>query len=331
MSITLYLIYFLFSSIINFSLFFLYQKVATKIKIIDNSKKFNNPSTVTAGGIIFYLSNIIGIVYFIIYSEKFTIALPNKIFLTFFCLSFLVLMSFFDDIKPIDAKIKLSLQLFFVYLSLVSIKITSVDVPLKLTILFCLVSWVYIINITNFIDGSDGFLNTQIFFTFLSVIFISHYLNISLFSKYIALILLPSVITFIYFNKPQAKIYFGDTGSIFFGFISGFIFLELFILKFYLLAISIIIYPLTDCTLTLIKRIFKKQMPWTNKPDYYFSKLQLINVNNKYFIFKCNIIFQLLNFICICLQILFSKYYFILNIILVVLIINIYNQKKINT
>ena len=38
------------------------------------------------------------------------------------------------------------------------------------------------------------------------------------------IILLPSILFFLYFNKPIAKMYMGDSGSVLIGFINGFIF-----------------------------------------------------------------------------------------------------------
>jgi UDP-N-acetylmuramyl pentapeptide phosphotransferase/UDP-N-acetylglucosamine-1-phosphate transferase len=188
--------------------------------------------------------------------------------------------------------------------------------------------WVYITNIINFIDGVDGFANTQIIFFFLSILFINYNLNIELFSKYLSLVLLPCLLIFSYFNKPHAKLYLGDTGSISLGFLVGYAVIELFILKHYTLALSLIIYPLLDCTITLIKRIYEGHPPWVKRQDYFFSKLQVINVNNKFYIFKINLIFCILNLFFIFFQILFSNYFIICNIFLAIITMAIYNKKE---
>ena len=163
-----------------------------------------------------------------------------------------------DDLKSVDPKIRLIFQLIFVYFSLTSIPIYEINLPIKLSIFICLAVWVYIINITNFTDGSDGFLGVNTFFLYSILIFINNYLNLNLFSAQLALILLPSIIIFLYFNKPNAKLYMGDSGSILIGFINGFIFLELCTSGFIALAISLLIYPLTDCSIGLLRKALQK-------------------------------------------------------------------------
>ena len=150
--------------------------------------------------------------------------LPNNIIFTFSALTVLFIISTIDDIKPIDPKIRLFIQLICVYISLTSIELYYLNLPLKISILLCLIVWIYILNITNFTDGSDGFLAINTIFIFINIITLSEIFDFNLFSKNIALILLPSVIVFLYFNRPNAKIYMGDSGSILIGFINGFIF-----------------------------------------------------------------------------------------------------------
>lgn len=319
-----YIIFFLILLLINFILFSLYKKV----KIIDNSMKFNNAPTQTSGGLIFLVNLLVGVIYFSFFFDEFKSALPENSLLKVFFLLILFLFSICDDIKPIDPKIKLFAQFFFIYFASSLLKVNEIELHYKLALFICVFLWVYILNITNFIDGSDGFLNTNMFFVFISVIFINYHFGLNTLSKYIALIILPCTIVFFFFNSPNAKIYLGDTGSTFYGIINGFIFLEFCILKLYLIAISLIIYPLLDCTLTLFKRVYNKKVPWVGEPDYYFSKAQLVNINNKNFIFKYNIIFNIINLILIGLQIYLSYFFFIINIILTISFLVIYSKKK---
>ena len=142
------------------------------------------------------------------------------------------------------------------------------NLPLKISILLCLIVWIYILNITNFTDGSDGFLAINTIFIFINIITLSEIFDFNLFSKNIALILLPSVIVFLYFNRPNAKIYLGDSGSILIGFINGFIFLELLTGYYLNIAISLLIYPLLDCSIALIRKSFEKKMPWIDTSNY---------------------------------------------------------------
>ena len=109
-------------------------------------------------------------------------------------------------------------------------------------------------NIHNFIDGSDGMLSLTCVFFFLNSILINFYTGKTDFSYYLSFIILPILVIFLIFNKPKAKIFMGDAGSIFLGFIIGYVVLDLFVKGYWYYSISLIIYPLVDCTITLIKK-----------------------------------------------------------------------------
>ena len=73
----------------------------------------------------------------------------------------LTLISFYDDIKPLDPRLRLIAQTIIIYFSLTIVNLQYFNVPLKLMIFLSLVFWIYITNITNFIDGSDGYLTVN--------------------------------------------------------------------------------------------------------------------------------------------------------------------------
>ena len=146
--------------------------------------------------------------------------------------------------------------------------------PLKLSILLALVIWVYFINITNFIDGSDGFCSIHIIIFFLGILLINYLFNINLFSAVIAKVLLPIIVSFLFFNFPNAKIYMGDAGSIFLGFLVGYSFLELSVAGHLFYALSLYAYPIIDCTICILNKFFRGYFPWERHGDYFFLKVK---------------------------------------------------------
>lgn len=319
--------FFIFFFILNYFLFYFFLKIAKKIGFVDTSKKFNNPITATSAGIIFYINTLIIFFFTFFLDESSKDIFPNNFVYTYIAFSILIIISTIDDLKPIDPKIRLFFQLICVYLALTSIKIYNINFPLKLTILISLIVWVYIVNITNFTDGSDGFLATNTIFLFINLIVLDYLLNLNLFSKQIALVLLPSIIIFLYFNKPNAKLYMGDSGSILIGFINGFIFLEL-ITNFKInLAITLLIYPILDCSLALIRKTLEKKLPWVDISNYSFLQPTIKSNKNKFFVFYFNIFFNILNSSFILLQILFGWYYIVLNFIIATAAIIFYEKK----
>ena len=89
------------------------------------------------------------------------------------------------------------------------------------------------------------------------------------------------------------------------------------------------IYPIIDCSVALVKKSLKRKMPWADTSNYSFLQPSKRKNKNKYFVFYFNLLFNLLNSLLIFIQIMFSWHYIILNIILTLITMRIY-EKKIN-
>jgi len=315
--------------ICNFFLFYIYLNIAKKINFVDKSKKFNNPITVTSAGIVIYLNFFIIFLLNFIFENTLINNLPNNYLFTFGGLTILVAISTMDDFRPIDPKIRLFFQLICIYFSLSSVPIYQFGFPLKIAIIIALFIWIYLLNITNFTDGSDGFLIINTIFVFVNFIFLNHFLKLDTFSNDILVLILPSIIVFLYFNKPSAKLYLGDSGSVLIGFINGFLFLNLLIINNINLAISLMIYPIMDCSVALVKKTLQGKLPWADTSNYSFLQPGIKKNENKYFVFYFNLFFNLLNSMFIFTQVMFGWYWIFLNMILTLITMKIY-EKKIN-
>lgn len=322
--------YGLFIILIFFNIVFfkIFLKFANRWGFIDKSMKFANPITITSAGIIFYINLLLIFSWYFFIKSSFIQNLPNNFVFTLICLTILIFISIVDDIRPIDPKIRLFFQLICIYFSITSIPTYELLLPTKISIFICLCLWVYILNITNFTDGSDGFLAINTIFVFLNLIFLENFLNLNIFSYYFSIFLLPSLIIFLYFNKPNAQIYMGDSGSVLIGFINGFIFLELLTLGMLNIAISLLIYPILDCSIALIKKALIGKMPWIDTSNYSFLQPSIKKNQNKFFVFKINFVFNILNSLLIIVQIYFGWFLIILNILLTLIFLRIYENKN---
>ena len=313
---------------LNFILFNIFLKFAKGWGFVDKSMKFSNPITVTSSGVIFYLNLLIVYSWLYFTKSNFAANLPNNFNYTLIFLTILILISIVDDVRSIDPKIRLFFQLVCIYFSISSIPIYELMLPTKVSIFICLCLWVYILNITNFTDGSDGFLAINTIFVFMNLVFLENFLNLKIFSYYFSIFLLPSIIIFLYFNKPNAKTYMGDSGSILIGFINGFMFLELFTLGMSNIAISLLIYPLLDCSIALTKKTLDGKMPWADTSNYSFLQPSIKKNQNKFFVFKINIVFNFVNSLLIIVQLYFGWFYILLNILVTIIFLRIYEKKN---
>jgi UDP-N-acetylmuramyl pentapeptide phosphotransferase/UDP-N-acetylglucosamine-1-phosphate transferase len=314
--------------ILSFSLFSFYITISSKFELVDKPSNLSvhKNNTPTGAGIIFLL-----IFYFFLIFYKFFIPidlflLQKNLFILIISLSFLCLMSFFDDIYNIHPLIRLFFQVTIIFFCTSLFSLEIISLPIKISIFLIIYFWVYTINVINFTDGVDGFLAINAL-TFFSCIFLYfNFLNNENFSYYVSLIIIPVLMAYLFFNKPKAKIFMGDAGSIFIGFLIGFISIQTIILGRIDIIVSLLAYTYIDCSVTIAKKVFKKQYPWARLFDYYF----LIPVKNKFShktVFLANCIYNLCIVALVLVQIFFNiKYLCIISLILAILLLFYFNS-----
>ena len=295
---------FLILSLLTFFLLIIYKKISSHLRLFDSPSKNNIHKfpTPTGAGIIFsliILSISILKYYYNFFDNYFE---PNRFYLFIITILIYSMMCFYDDFKQMHVLTKFCFQVILVYISvpLLSINVNQnilEIIPLKLLMLILIISWIYIINFHNFIDGLDGFLTLHsLSFFFTNVIMFFH-LDIRNFSFFISLVFSSMLIPFLFFNKPQAKLFMGDTGSVLIGFIIGLITLSNIFSNVWHVYVILLAYPVLDVTLTLLKKILKKKYLWERLFDYFFLKPVLTYKKSHDWVFKRFLIFNIFNFL----------------------------------
>jgi UDP-N-acetylmuramyl pentapeptide phosphotransferase/UDP-N-acetylglucosamine-1-phosphate transferase len=166
-----------------------------------------------------------------------------------------------------------------------------------------IVSISLVINSINLIDGADGVATSIgiIAGLIFSIIFVY---NKDFYFATLAISLTGSLIGFLYYNKPNAKIYMGDSGSTFIGML-----LSIFMLHFInngsslitnanhlnlKISYGIISVPLLDMFRVMFTRIFKGNNPFSGDRNHIHHKLQEIGLSKTYVIFFI-VVINLLN------------------------------------
>ena len=126
-------------------------------------------------------------------------------------------------------------------------------------------------------SGASNF--SLLFGKFLSCSFI---LSIAI----LATLIIPLLLAFLIFNKPKAKIFLNDVGSIPLGYIIGFCLLNIFQNNNWYFFISVFLYFILDVTFTLIMKIKKGHYPWARLFDYLFLQPVLIGKKTHWYVFK---------------------------------------------
>lgn len=301
----LYYLFFLFSIFI-FSYLVLKAIIERKITIFKNlflrkKSDLNMHSYLiyqNAGIIIIGIFFIISLIFFYLFENKITYEenIPRPI-IFFISILVLYLMSLYDFLKSLHPIFRLLTQIFISYISLTLIEFPLVSeqiIPLKIQYVLVIIFWVYIINIANFVDGLDGLIAGASLGFFSNLLTFLILFQISSINIYISSLIIPLLISFFIFNKPKAKIFLNDTGSIPIGYIFGFCLLTLAQLNEWIILISLFFYFILDVSITLFRKIKKGYYPWARLFDYQFLQPVLKGGKKHTFVLKYIIIYYVL-------------------------------------
>ena len=182
-----------------------------------NSRSLHSKKIPTSGGIIFGISISLYLIILSLDNLYFFISLiPLVVFL---------IVCFIDDLYNIHSLKKLILYslnilffLFLIYYYHIDVKKIDFNLFLYFVLLFFSILW--FVNLFNFMDGSDGLVICHSLMFFLSLISFIFLNNIeSLLEHFFIFNIIAILLAFAFFNLPPARIFMGDTGSIFLGFL----------------------------------------------------------------------------------------------------------------
>ena len=144
----------------------------------------------------------------------------------------------------------------------------------------------YIINIVNFVDGLDGLIGMTSIGFFMNIIIFSILFKINSINIYISSLIIPLLLAFLIHNKPKAKIFLNDVGSIPLGYIMGFCLLNIIQNSNWYFFISIFLYFILDVSYTLFIKVKKGYHPWARLFDYLFLQPVLKGKKSHWYVFK---------------------------------------------
>ena len=268
----------IFTLIITFYI----KKIAFHIKALDipNERKVHTKPMPRLGGLGIFLGFLFGYMLFGVQSLQ-----MNSILIGSFLI---VLLGVMDDIKPLDAKTKflgqiLATCVLIFYGDILLTKISLYGLTINFGILSYPITIFFVlscINIINLIDGLDGLSSgtCSIFYATIGIIaFMKGSTNILPIT--LSFIMLGSTLGFLYHNFYPAKIFSGDSGSMFQGFMIAVISLLGFkttaFISFFV-PVLILGIPILDTLFAIIRRTLKHQKIYL--PDKCHLHHQLLNM-----------------------------------------------------
>ena len=314
---------FFISSILCFSIIKYNKNFITKS---NNQKRLNTLNIVPLGGVAMAISFFISV-------RLLGEADSNIVSISVFALAISIL-GVVDDFLNLNWKLKIIFQFLFVGLPIYLLNQTinfeiflGVDFSGRLNLIFTILWIIILMNSLNFIDNMDGFAALNSSFICLALTVLSFVYNQNYLAD-ISFILLFTILAFTIFNFPPAKIYMGDSGSLFIGFIFGFISIlfdwnptgESYLYSSIAPVFLFFTIPLLDFSTVFVYRIKNKISPATGGTDHISHRL----LNQGYSVKSILLMFSVLNifiFVLIALTILFEFLSVIIFVIYLVLII----------
>ena len=317
----------IFTLIITFYI----KKIAFHIKALDipNERKVHTKPMPRLGGLGIFLGFLFGYMLFGVQSLQ-----MNSILIGSFLI---VLLGVMDDIKPLDAKTKflgqiLATCVLIFYGDILLTKISLYGLTINFGILSYPITIFFVlscINIINLIDGLDGLSSgtCSIFYVTIGIIaFMKGSTNILPIT--LSFIMLGSTLGFLYHNFYPAKIFSGDSGSMFQGFMIAVISLLGFkttaFISFFV-PVLILGIPILDTLFAIIRRTLKHQKIYL--PDKCHLHHQLLNMglshrNTVLAIYAMDMLFAFASIIYTTKDKILGKYIYVALFLLVIWIVS---------
>lgn len=259
----------------------LVMKLSNRLRAVDkpDQRKMHQSPMPTLGGMAIFLSFVIGLVI-LQPTSPYHIAIVIGA-------TIIIVLGFFDDLYNLTAKAKFLGQIIAALVVVIGggLQVEFINLPFGGQIEFgwlsAVVTILWIVGITNainLIDGLDG-LAAGISSIALLTIACMAILMGNVYVLTMSIILFWSIIGFLPYNFYPAKIFMGDTGALFLGFMIAVLsllgFKNVTIISF-IIPILILAVPILDTVVAIVRRLVQKRS--ISSPDRSHLHHRLVNV-----------------------------------------------------
>jgi UDP-N-acetylmuramyl pentapeptide phosphotransferase/UDP-N-acetylglucosamine-1-phosphate transferase len=138
-------------------------------------------------------------------------------------------------------------------------------------------AWAWLINLFNFMDGIDGLAASEagavgIGALLIGVLLATTGTTMAAVQAMPLLVLLGALVGFLLWNAPPAKVFMGDVGSIFLGFLLGFFLLQLAFAGAWAAALILPLAFVGDASMTLLRRALRGEKVWRAHREHAYQR-----------------------------------------------------------
>ncbi|MBX9826164.1 MAG: glycosyltransferase family 4 protein [Xanthobacteraceae bacterium] len=188
--------------------------------------------------------------------------------------AFIAVVGMVDDIRTIEVAPRLLLQALAVAIMIASLPGELRVVPalpwwLERALLFVACLW--FVNLTNFMDGIDWMTVAEFVPIAVGIALIGLLGALPMPGIVVALALCGGLIGFAPFNRPVARIFLGDVGSLPIGLVFAWLLVQVGGRGHFAAALLLPLYYLADATLTLLRRMRNREPVWQAHRTHFYQ------------------------------------------------------------
>ena len=178
--------------------------------------------------------------------------------------------SFADDVLGLTTLVRLALHLG------AAAAVLAVDLEVSAPLLFVVfaLALAWTANLYNFMDGADGLAGGMAVFGFGAYALAAYLFGAQTLAALCAS-LAAAAGAFLVFNWHPARLFMGDVGSVPLGFLAGALGLQGWAIGAWPLWFPLLVFApfMCDATLTLIKRLLRRERVWQAHREHYYQRL----------------------------------------------------------
>ena len=130
--------------------------------------------------------------------------------------------------------------------------------------------WLWFVNLFNFMDGIDGIAGVETACLGVGAAAVALIAGLELHP--FGLTIAAAGLGFLWWNRPPARIFLGDVGSVPLGFLLGWLLLSLAASGQWAAALILPLYYLADATITLLVRAFSGEKVWLAHHQHFYQR-----------------------------------------------------------
>jgi len=188
---------------------------------------------------------------------------------------FVAFVGLVDDVKHIGALARLLLQAVAVGAIIFTFsgdfRITPAC-PLWIERGLLLLAGLWFVNLVNFMDGLDWMTVAEVVPITAALVILGWRSELPVSATLVAAALCGAMLGFAPFNRPVAKIFLGDVGSLPIGLLLGWCLLQLAYERQFAAAILLPLYYLADATVTLLRRLVRREAFWAAHRSHFYQR-----------------------------------------------------------